>query len=167
MSAVVYFLDQIPFKNYNVSVSDSSNLFDKPSFKEGLIKVWDNEHGYDIDLQNRYKESKTITLDCFIPATSKIECITQYNNFLNEIDKKGSRRLSVLADTLRLEFQVFRVDSVEVNLTYDDTNKVGIFKLKLVENMPVKRVLKAVNQTSTITINSPKVLVVNWGDGTE
>jgi len=167
MSAVVYLLDQMPFKHYNICVSDSSNYLDKTSFKESLSKNWNDEHGYDIDLNNRYKEARQFTLNCFIPASTYLECITQYNDFLNEIDKKGSRRLSVIADDLRMEFQVFRIDSSEVKLIYDDNNKVGNFDLKFVENMPVKRVLKSTNKTTTITINSPKVLVINWGDGTQ
>lgn len=167
MSTVVYLLDRIPFKNYNIYVSDSSNLFDKPSFKEGLRVDWKDEHGFDIDLSKRFNESKQITLDCFIPSNFFKDCIEKFNTFLNEIDKRRSIRLSVIAGELRLEFQLFRSDSAEIKLQYDDVTKVGLFKLKLVENMPVKRILKATNQSTTITINSPKILVINWGDGTE
>jgi len=146
MIPVIYLLDQIPFKNYNVYVSDSSNLFDKASVKENQKKDWSDEHGYDIDLQSRYHNSKTITIDCFIPANSLKECIEKYNDFFNALDQKGSRRLSVIAGDLRMEYQVFRQDTAENKLMYDDSNAVGTFKLKLIENMPVKRVLKSYNQ---------------------
>jgi len=33
--------------------------------------------------------------------------------------------------------------------------------------MPVKRVLKTKQQATIIELNSPKILVINWGDGTE
>lgn len=164
---VIYLLDNIPFKNYNVCVSDSSNLFDKASVKENQKKDWSDEHGYDIDLQSRYHNSKTITIDCFIPAKTLKECIEKYNDFYNALDKKGSRRLSVIADILRMEYQVFRQDTAENKLNYDDSNAVGTFKLKLIENMPVKRILKSTQKTTTITLKSKKVLVINWGDGTE
>lgn len=146
MIPVIYLLDQIPFKNYNVIVSDSSNLFDKASVKENQKKDWSDEHGYDVDLQSRYHNSKTITIDCFIPANSLKECIEKYNDFYNALDKKGSRRLSVIAGDLRMEYQVFRQDTAENKLIYDDSNAAGTFKLKLIENMPVKRILKSYNQ---------------------
>lgn len=167
MIPVIYLLDQIPFKNYNVYVSDSSNLFDKASIKENQKKDWSDEHGYDIDLQSRYHNSKTITIDCFIPANSLKECIEKYNNFFNALDQKGSRRLSVIAGDLRMEYQVFRQDTAENKLIYDDSNAVGTFKLKLIENMPVKRILQSTERITTITLKSKKVLVINWGDGTE
>ena len=167
MIPVIYLLDQIPFKNYNVYVSDSSNLFDKASIKENQKKDWSDEHGYDIDLQSRYHNSKTITIDCFIPAKSLKECIEKYNDFYNVLDKKGSRRLSVIAGELRMEYQVFRQDTAENKLNYDDSNAVGTFELKLIENMPVKRILRSIQKTTNITLKSKKVLVINWGDGTE
>ncbi|WP_298776621.1 hypothetical protein, partial [uncultured Empedobacter sp.] len=148
MIPVIYLLDNIPFKNYNVYVSDSSNLFDKPSVKENQKKDWNDEHGYDIDLQSRYHNSKTITIDCFIHAKTLKECIEKYNDFYNALDKKGSRRLSVIAGDLRMEYQVFRQDTAENKLNYDDSNAVGIFKLKLIENMPVKRILRSIQKTT-------------------
>ena len=167
MIPVIYLLDQIPFKNYNVYVSDSSNLFDKASIKENQKKDWSDEHGYDIDLQSRYHNSKSITIDCFIPANSLKECIEKYNDFYNVLDQKGSRRLSVIAGELRMEYQVFRQDTAENKLNYDDSNAVGTFKLKLIENMPVKRILQSTERITTITLKSKKVLVINWGDGIE
>lgn len=166
MSTVIYLLDRIPFKDYNVFVSNSSALFDKPSFKEGLRNEWNDEHGFDIDLNQRYVQSKTITLDCFIPGNTIQDCINTYNNFLNEIDKPKARRISVVADTLRMEYNVFRQDSVETNLQYDEVNKVGVFKLKLVENMPTKKVLKINQSATTISFASSKVMIISWGDGT-
>lgn len=167
MTPVVYYLDRTPFKNYNVFVSDSSNLFDKSSFKESLKKDWGNEHGYDIDLQNRFQQSKTITLSCFIPAQNIKDCFVKYNTFLNEIDKKGSRRISVEANDLRLEYQVFRTDALATDIVFDEVNSVGTFKLKLVENFPIKRVLKTTSKITSINLTSKKVLVINWGDGIE
>ena len=164
---VNYFLNNIPFSNYNVSVSDSSNLYDRPSFKEGFRQSWDDEHGYDTDLNKRYAEAKTITLDCFIKAANLNQLIQRYNTFLNVLDAPKSKRLSVVCNDLRAEYQVFRIDSTDTKIHYDDTKKVGVFKLKLVENMPIKRILKSTNQNTTITISSPKILVINWGDGTE
>ncbi|MDM1547372.1 hypothetical protein HX096_05795 [Empedobacter falsenii] len=167
MIPVIYLLDQIPFKNYNVYVSDSSNLFDKASIKENQKKDWSDEHGYDIDLQSRYHNSKTITIDCFITANSLKVCIEKYNNFFNALDQKGSRRLSVIAGDLRMEYQVFRQDTAENKLIYDDSNAAGTFKLKLIENIPVKRILQSTQRITTINLKSKKVLVINWGDGTE
>lgn len=164
---VDYYLDRVAFKSFGVFVSDSSGLLNKPSFKEGFRNDWGNENGFDIDLNNRYRESKTITIDCFIRANSLMSCVTAYNTFLNEIDKKGSRRLSVEAGSLRLEYLVFRTDAVETKLHYDETNSVGVFKLKLVENMPIKRILKSSTAQLDITIRSSKILLIDWGDGTQ
>jgi len=168
MAAVVYLLDNIPFKNYNVFVSDSSGIFDKTKFKEGTKKDWSDEHGFDVDLQNRFKDSRSITINCFIHAKSISECITKYNDFLNAIDKKGSRRLSVIIDdNLRMEAQVFREDAAETKLIYNSSDAVGTFDLKLTENFPVKTILKKKETETTITLKSDKVMVINWGDGLE
>ena len=168
MAVVVYLLDNIPFKNYNVFVSDSSGIFDKTKFKEGTKKDWSDEHGFDVDLQNRFKDSRSITINCFIHAKSISECITKYNDFLNAIDKKGSRRLSVIIDdNLRMEAQVFREDAAETKLIYNSSDAVGTFDLKLTENFPVKTILKKSENETTITLKSDKVMVINWGDGIE
>jgi hypothetical protein len=167
MAAVVYLLDNISFKNYNVLVSDSSGIFDKTKFKEGIKKDWSDEHGFDVDLQNRFKDSRTISISCFVHAKSLKEAIENYNTFMNEIDKKGSRRISVIVDNLRMECQVFRDNSAETNLIYNDSDAVATFTLNLIENFPVKRILKTKSKTTTITISSNKVMVINWGDGVE
>ncbi|WP_333661606.1 hypothetical protein [Chishuiella changwenlii] len=167
MVAVVYLLDNIPFKNYNVLVSDSSGIFDKTKFKEGIKKDWSDEHGFDVDLQNRFKDSRTISISCFVYAKSLKEAIEKYNTFLNEIDKKGSKRISVIVDSLRMECQVFRDNSAETNLIYNDSDAVATFTLNLIENFPVKRILQSKSKTTTITISSNKVMVINWGDGVE
>ena len=70
-------------------------------------------------------------------------------------------------------YEVECVDGVDVDKTwgqYSSELMVGKFKLKLVEDEPVKKVLRHIGGTASsvanIKITSSKLINIYWGDGT-
>lgn len=171
---VEYYIDGINFKDYGVFVSASNGLVGRLAQKDPLSVDWDNYHGIVRDRnRKRYKE-RTITLDCFLEASGRSAFVEWTNRFMSLFDGKGTHRLIVKYGKEKpLVYEVALFDEVEVSKTwgsYDNDLMVGTFKLKLVEDEPVKRVLRHVsandNSKASFTVTSSKLLNVYWGDGT-
>lgn len=171
---VEYFVDGVNFKDFGVSVSASQGLVGQLARKDSLEVDWDNYHGVVRDKSRpRYKE-RTITLDCFIEASSRSSYIHWVNKFFDLFDKSGTQRLKVEYDgnAKPLLYEVFNKDETDPSKkwgTYNNDLMVGMFKLNLIEDEPVKRCLRHIGATantkSTITVSSTKLLNIYWGDG--
>ncbi len=171
---VEYYIDGINFKDYGVFVSASNGLVGRLAQKDPLSVDWDNYHGIVRDRnRKRYKE-RTITLDCFLEASGRSAFVEWTNRFMSLFDGNGTHRLTVKYGKEKpLVYEVALYDEVEVSKTWGSYNNdlmVGTFKLKLVEDEPVKRVLRHVsandNSKASFTVTSSKLLNVYWGDGT-
>lgn len=172
---VEYYIDGKNFKEYGVYVSNSAGLVGGLERKESLQVEWDNYHGVVRDKKRpRYKE-RTITLDCFIEASGRSAFVQWVNLFLDLFRKEGNHRLKVEYDgnTKPLVYEVECIDGVDVDKTwgqYSNELMVGKFKLKLIEDEPVKKVLRhiggAANSVANIKVTSSKLLNIYWGDGT-
>lgn len=172
---VEYYIDGVNFKDYGVYVSGSSGLVGRLAQKDALQVDWDNYHGIVRDRnRKRYKE-RTITLDCFLEASGRSAFVEWTDRFMSLFDGDGTHRLTVEYDgkTKPLVYEVGLYDEADVTKTwgqYDNDLMVGTFKLKLVEDEPVKRVLRHIsandNSTATIKVTSTKLLNIYWGDGT-
>ncbi len=172
---VEYYIDGVNFKDYGVYVSKTDGLVGRLAQKDALQVDWDNYHGIVRDRnRKRYKE-RTITLECFLEASGRSAFVEWQNRFLSLFDGDGTHRLTVEYDgkTKPLVYEVGLYDETDMTKTwgrYDDELMVGTFKLKLVEDEPVKRVLRHIsasdNSTATVTVTSTKLLNIYWGDGT-
>ncbi|MDR0419097.1 MAG: LamG domain-containing protein [Prevotellaceae bacterium] len=168
---VEYYIDGKNFKEFGVYVSASNGLVGKLSRKEALTVDWDNYHGKVVDKKRpRYKE-RTITLDCFIEASSNSSFVEWVNLFMNQFDKGGDVRLKVEYDgkTKPLVYEVYCPDESDITKKWSDDIMVGTFKLKLIECEPVKKVLRHIGSTANtktqINVTSSKLLNIYWGDG--
>lgn len=174
-SDVEYYVNGSNFKEFGVYVSGSAGLVGKLQRKEMLTVDWDNYHGTVRDKKRpRFKE-RTITLDCFIEASSRSAYVDWVNLFVEQFNKEGTQRLTVEYNgkTKPLVYEVVCIDEVDVSKewgTYNDNLMVGTFKIKLIEDEPVKRVLRHIgisyNTEATIKLTSSKLLNIYWGDGT-
>lgn len=172
---VEYYIDGKNFKDFGVYVSKSAGLVGRLERKEALQVDWDNYHGIVRDKRRpRYKE-RTITLDCFIEASSRSAYVEWVNMFFSQFDMAGNHRFKVEYDgkAKPLVYEVELLDEADPDKTwgqYDGDIMVGTFKLKLIEDEPVKKVLRHIgttaNSKSTITVTSSKLLNIYWGDGT-
>lgn len=171
---VEYYIDGVNFKDYGVHVSASSGLVGRLAQKEGLTVEYDNYHGIVRDRKRKRFKERTITLDCFIEGVGRSVFVERVNSFFAAFDGEHTRRLTVEYDgnTKPLVYEVDLMDETDVDKKwghYNDELMVGTFKLKLVEDEPVKRVLRHVSATSgskaTITLTSYKLVSIYWGDG--
>lgn len=169
---VEYYIDGKNFKEFGVYVSASNGLVGKLGRKDALTVEWDNYHGKVVDKKRpRYKE-RTITLDCFIEASSKSSFVEWVNLFMSQFDKEGDVRLKVEYDgkTKPLVYEVYFPDESDVSKKWSDDIMVGTFKIKLIECEPVKKVLRHIGSTANtkaqINVTSSKLLNIYWGDGT-
>lgn len=172
---VEYYIDGFNFKEFGVEVSKSKGLFDRLARKEVLNVEWDNYHGIVRDKKRpRYKE-RNITLECFIYASSRTAFVEWVQRFFAMFDAAGNHRFKCVPhlETKPLVYEVELLEGVDIDKTwgqYNDELMVGTFTLPLVEDEPVKRVLRHIgttaNSVASITVTSVKYLNIYWGDGT-
>lgn len=172
---VEYYIDGVNFKDYGVYVSGSTGLVGRLAQKDALQVDWDNYHGIVRDRnRKRYKE-RTIMLDCFLEASGRSAFVEWTNRFMSLFDGDGTHRLTVEYDgkAKPLVYEVGLYDETDMTKTWGQYNNdlmVGTFKMKLIEDEPVKRVLRHIsasdNSKATIKVTSTKLLNIYWGDGT-
>jgi hypothetical protein len=166
-----YRLDGVDFKEYGVYVSDSEGVVNRPKLKNMATVSWDNYHGDSVDLQHKFYEPREITLSCFIKAESKNDFIAKLTAFERLFDNPGTTRLVIDVHTIKpLIYEVYCKDEISVAKKWNDDLMVGMFKLKLIEPEPLKRVLKHMRlgdatKTCTITLTTTKLVNIYWGDG--
>jgi len=167
MAAIIYYLDGVSLATYGVYVSASDGLISRPKPKDPSSQTWPDYHGEVVDLTKRYYEKRRIQMDCFIKATSKEDYVTKMNTFLALFDASGTRRLMVVVGTASpLVYEVYLAGEIDPKKKWHDGSMVGTFKLELVESAPIKRVVKIIGTSLTITLTSTKLVDIYWGDGT-
>ena len=170
-TSLEYYLNGVNFKEYDVRVSSSNGILDRPAIKKPYSVDWPSEHGEVVDLTARRFEARDITLACFIHAKSKIDFVTKFNNFLAQFDPDGTQRLMIdIHPTRPLVYEVYLQNAVAISKRWNDNLMVGTFTLKLREPQPVKRVVRhqktgGATATLSITLTSAKPLTIYWGDG--
>lgn len=170
---LIYSIDGTDFKAWDIYVSESSGLLDRPKMKTPVSVDWPDYHGEIVDLENKILQPREITLNCFMKANGKVDFVTKLNDFLNVFSRPNTQRLMVdIHPTKPLLYEVYNESGVAVNKRWNDDLMVGTFTLKLKEPDPVKRIVKhrrLDNDTKklTITLTSKKAVTIFWGDGTQ
>lgn len=174
-SDVGYFVNGRDFKEFGVYVSSSKGLMGLLERKEGLQEDWGTRHGIMRNTSHtpRYRE-RTITLECFIEAYSRANFVEQLNDFMEQFRGKGTKRLLVQysGTTKPLVYEVVHQTSVDPDKEWNKYNQglmVGTFTLTLIEDDPVKMVLRHIatsdGTTAKFSLTSWSPLLVFWGDG--
>lgn len=171
---VEYYIDGRNFKEFGVYVSKSKGIVGQLERKEGLQVDWSNYHGIARDKKRKRYKERTISLDCFIEASSRSAYVEWVNLFFQQFEADGNHRLKIEYDgkAKPLVYEVEMHDGVDLDKQwgqYSDDVMVGTFTLKLVEDEPVKRVLRHIgttaNSVASISFSSYKMLNIYWGDG--
>lgn len=172
---VEYYIDGNNFKDYGVYVSASSGLVGRLAQKDALQVDWDNYHGVVRNKKRKRFKERTISLECFIEASGRAAFVEWKDRFLALFDGDGTHRLRVEYDgrAKPLVYEVDIIDEMDITKTwprYSEDLMVGTFTLQLVEDEPVKRVLRHVaaeaGTKASFTVSTYKLLNVYWGDGT-
>lgn len=170
-SDIEYYIDGVNLKNYNVFVSGSQGLVSRLSTKERMSYDWQNRHGLAVAHTNIYYKPRTIKLECFIVANGRSSYVDQLNEFLAVFNCHFTSQLMVEYenDIKPLVYQVSLTNDVDPDKTWSHNQNgmmVGVFTLELVENEPVKRVLKHHGgYTSFIRFEAKDCFNIYWGDG--
>lgn len=173
VAQLAYTIEGTDFKVWDIYVSESNGLLDRPKMKAPLSIDWPDYHGEVIDLQNKRFEAREITLNCFMKATGKIDFVTKLNDFLDIFSKDGTQRLTVdIHPTKPLVYEIYNESGLSITKRWNDDLMIGTFSLKLKEPNPVKRVVRhqrisTATKTLTITLTSDKAVTIFWGDGTK
>jgi len=174
-SDVEYYVDGVNFKDFGVYVSESKGLVGQLARKDGLEVDWDNYHGIARDKKRKRYKERTIQLSCFIEASSRAAFVEWVMLFFKQFEADGNHRIKVEYDGTAkpLVYEVEIHDDIDVDKTwghYNDDLMVGTFTLKMVEDEPVKKVLRHIgttaNSVASMTFTSTKMLNIYWGDGT-
>ena len=121
----------------------------------------------------RYKE-RTITLECFLEASSRAAFVEWQNRFFDQFRQKGTQRLVVeyAGSTKPLIYEVTMQAGADPEKEWGRYNEglmVGTFTLTLLEDDPVKMVLRHITaEADSITsfkLTTYSPLAVFWGDG--
>jgi hypothetical protein len=173
IAQLAYYLDGVNFKDWDIYVSESDGILDRPKLKTPLKMDWDDYHGEIIDLTRKRIEARDITLKCWMKASGKMEFITKLNNFMDMFQSNGTQRLLIdIHPTKPLIYQIYNQDGISISKRWNDSLMVGTFTLKLREPDPVKRIVRHQRisegtKTLTIAVSSSRALTVYWGDGTQ
>ena len=168
---VMYWIDDHKFLDFKVFVEESHGLIDSLRIKDPVKVDWAGEHGVSVDLERPRFMPREITLDCFFESDGFMDFTMQMNEFLAYFKGKGTHRLKVEIDNRRpLVYEVYMEEASNIDKKWRAGKFYGKFSLKLIEYLPVKRVLRFVKNntqnTLQINIDSKTPFNIYWGDGT-
>lgn len=163
--SVVYKIDNVDFASFGVFVMKSSGMQDMPSLKEPQTVDWPGGHGTVVDLAAPRYNNREIELECFIQASGKLDFFNKVRAFLQAFQKPELRRLDLwIADKPQI-FMVYLADGVSIEKQWHESDMFGTFTLKLIDPLPVKRLLKVTGTSASITLTSSNPISIYWGDG--
>ncbi|MDR1585378.1 MAG: LamG domain-containing protein [Prevotellaceae bacterium] len=173
VSQLSYLVNGINLKDFDVTVSESNGILDRPKLKAPFKVDWPDYHGEVIDLTRKRVEAREIELKCWMKAAGKIDFVNKLNSFLQIFQADGTQRLTVdIHPTKPLLFEVYNESGISISKRWNDESMVGTFTLKLKEPDPVKRIVRhqrisEATRTLTITMTTAKAVTIHWGDGTK
>ena len=166
MSELRYSVNGKYFKDFKVIVSDSFGLFDGLKRKKINTYDWAEYNGISPDLSNPRFEPREIILDCFVLGENWVEMKSNFDSIINEFQKSGTQRLLVEPFNKKpMPFEVFMDDSVELDKKFKEGEMVGVFRLKLIEPNPIKKVLYFMGSTLSLSYTSPNETEIFYGNG--
>jgi hypothetical protein len=171
VSQLSYSIEGVNFKDFGITVSESSGVLDRPKLKSPFKVDWPDYHGEVIDLTQKRVEAREVELKCWMKASGKMDFIEKLNRFLAIFQADGTQRLAIeVHPTKPLLFEVYNESGVSISKRWSDELMTGTFSLKLKEPEPVKRVVRhqridEATKTLTITLTTAKAVTIHWGDG--
>ncbi|MDR1652226.1 MAG: LamG domain-containing protein [Prevotellaceae bacterium] len=173
VSQLSYLIEGINFKDFGITVSESSGILNRPKLKSPFKVNWPDYHGDVIDLTRKRVEAREIELKCWMKATGKMDFVNKLNSFLQIFQADGTQRLTIdIHPTKPLLFEVYNENGISISKHWKENLMTGTFALKLKEPDPVKRVIRhqrmsETTKTLTITMTTEKAVTIYWGDGTK
>ncbi|GAB3973850.1 hypothetical protein GCM10028806_28580 [Spirosoma terrae] len=162
-----YSINGTDFKTFGVYVSASDGLLDNLLLKDPIEYEWPDYHGKIVDLSTPRYQPRTISLDCFLKASSADDFIEKVALFIGQFQQRNTQRLKLNAYSQKPHvFEVYLNSSINLKKRWRDGDMVGTFQLTLIEPEPIKRVLSFGAGLAYITLTTSKMVAIHWGDGT-
>lgn len=161
---VKYSIDGYYLDGFDIYVSGSDGITDKPEIKDLTGYDWGGYDGTQYHTGDlRYKE-RTISLQCFMECNGYDDFISKAMVFLTLLSKAGTHRLMIEAGSAKpLVYEVFCKDAIDLSKAWNPGKFVATFTIKLIEPEPVKMVLKGEGNVS-ISVNSTDSVNIYWGN---
>lgn len=156
------------YTEYGVILLKSSGELDYLKYKKPYLRKWDDEHGEEVDLSERYFETRKIVLECLIKTTTKALFQSKLKAFWTFLSATGLRMM--LLPELSFAYMVYPKGGASITrLTkWNDTLMYGRFKVVLEDPEPVSRQFTTDQDPKvqvTIQLTGTKVYTIYWGDG--
>jgi len=168
MSKLIFKIDNFLLSDCGINVETVSGLFQLPKRKTQISNDDVTSHGkfYDLTSLPKYTE-RTITLNCFINGTNRLDFINKVNAITSIFDGIGYHRLSLdLGNGTVLPYEVIRADGEPIEPDWNSSKTLAKFKITLVEPIPIKRVVIANGGDVIVKFHTEKLITIGWGDGT-
>lgn len=166
LQPVDFSVNNINFKDLGITVEKMDDVLNMPERKDPLTVNWEDYHGEVVDLLKPVFGVREFELRCWLKGTSQDDFQAKWMELVNHFQQGGPTRIQIDAGTKPLLFEVYHKDrlSLEKGKWRSGVN-FGRFTLKLREPEPFKKVLKVTGDSCSITITTPKVVSIYWGDG--
>lgn len=168
MSEVVYHINNKPFKDFGVYVSESHGLADSLKRVKPQEYYWSEYSGLSVDLSKVRFESREIELKCFIEGNNWEVMRERFYNFTQELTKKHTQRLHIKPFNHEiLPYEVYHEEEINLEKTFKEGQMFGTFSLKFIEPNPIKRVLKTTLDEFNLSYKCISETEIFFGDGTK
>lgn len=163
MSELVWSLNGKKFKDFGIYVSSSDGLFDELKPKKTETKDWPEYNGLMLDQNQSIKyESRSIELKGWVEGSDWMEMLERFWSIFGEFRKTGKQRLLLIPfNNKPLIYDVRCEDDIELEKRFRQGRMIGMFKAKLIEYNPVKKVLRINQEELQLSFKTAKWIEVN------
>lgn len=153
------------YTQYKVVVEKVTGVLGVLPTKSPVVHEWKDDHGIDVDLSKRYRESREIIVKAYIVGTSNSDYVTKINAFQSALLAAGFRRLKF--QNINKTYMVYTSEGAVIDKLspWGASQVIGRFALRFIEPYPVNRQWTNTNVSVTITITCTRKVNIDWGDG--
>lgn len=161
MNEVLYNINGKYFKDFGVFISESNGLMDKPKPKPRKSYDWAEYHGKAVDLSKPKYDEREIELQGWVEGEDWADMKQNFDNLMAEFDKEGLARLVIEYLDNALVYDVYLDSNVELKKDFRKGKMIGVFKVKIKEPQPIKKVFKLLGNSLQLSFNSEKWVDIN------
>lgn len=163
MAELVWSLNGKYFKDFGIYISSSDGILDELKQKKTDTKDWPEYNGLSLDLTKKPKyESREFELSGWIIGDSWLQMMDNFWEVFSDFRKHGKQRL--LLDVFGEKTLVYDVrceGGIDLTKSFKKGQMVGVFKLKLIEHSPIKKILYIDQSNFNLSFSTNKWVEVN------
>lgn len=165
---VNFFINNVDFKSLGIHVERIDGILDMPEHKNPLKVDWFDYSGEVVDLVRPVYGVRKFRLRCWFKAVSEDDRVDKCLTIRETFKSPGYKYLLVEMGSRSMPFMVYVPGEIEFENPNDKWYNQGPifmkFDLNFEEPEPIKRVLRVNGDSVSITLTSPDLLTIAWGD---